>query len=173
MTIEQKKEALRNAASKELSSVYDLYKWKKVTGSENLFVLSGECGSEVRKAYLAGCEDAWGGEIFIDYNPEEDIVGIYIKDRPIQEKFKDDLMVLVEKYAPFKMQLSFDKDLSPLLSRTEKVEPQNFSRFFEEFKKFAMRGNVIDLAIGVVIGSAFSKITSSLVNDLIMPFFAV
>lgn len=135
MTIEQKKEALRNAASKELSSVYDLYKWKKVTGSENLFVLSGECGSEVRKAYLAGCEDAWGGEIFIDYNPAEDIVGIYIKDRPIQEKFKDDLMVLVEKYAPFKMQLSFDKDLSPLLSRTEKVEPQNFSKFFKEFKK--------------------------------------
>ena len=44
-------------------------------------------------------------------------------------------MVLVEKYAPFKMQLSFDKDLSPLLSRTEKVEPQNFSKFFEEFKK--------------------------------------
>lgn len=42
MTIEQKKEALRNAASKELSSVYDLYKWKKVKGSEKLFVLSGE-----------------------------------------------------------------------------------------------------------------------------------
>ena len=46
MTIEQKKEALRNAASKELSSVYDLYKWKKVKGSEKLFVLSGECGSD-------------------------------------------------------------------------------------------------------------------------------
>ena len=35
--------------------------------------------------------------------------------------------------------------------------------FFEEFKKFAMRGNVIDLAVGVVIGGAFGKITSSLV----------
>ena len=44
--------------------------------------------------------------------------------------------------------------------------------FFEEFKKFALRGNVIDMAIGVVIGSAFSKITSSLVNDVIMPLFA-
>ena len=135
MNSEQKKEALRNAASEELSSVYDLYKWKKVKGSENLFVLSGECGSEVRKAYLAGCEDAWGGEIYIDYNPTKDIVGIYIKDRPIQEKFKDDLIMLVEKHAPFKMQLSFDKDLSPLLSRTEKVEPQNFSEFFGEFRK--------------------------------------
>lgn len=45
--------------------------------------------------------------------------------------------------------------------------------FLEEFKKFALRGNVIDMAIGVVIGSAFSKITSSLVNDCIMPFFAM
>ena len=45
--------------------------------------------------------------------------------------------------------------------------------FLEEFKKFALRGNVIDMAIGVVIGSAFSKITSSLVNDVIMPFFAL
>ena len=45
--------------------------------------------------------------------------------------------------------------------------------FLDEFKKFVLRGNVIDMAIGVVIGSAFSKITSSLVNDLIMPFFAM
>ena len=39
----------------------------------------------------------------------------------------------------------------------------------EEFKKFAMRGNVVDLAIGVVIGAAFGKIVDSVVNDLIMP----
>ncbi|WP_338471770.1 large conductance mechanosensitive channel protein MscL [Niallia sp. XMNu-256] len=38
-----------------------------------------------------------------------------------------------------------------------------------EFKKFAMKGNVIDLAVGVVIGGAFGKIVTSLVNDLIMP----
>jgi large conductance mechanosensitive channel len=38
-----------------------------------------------------------------------------------------------------------------------------------EFKKFAMRGNVIDLAIGVVIGGAFGKIATSLVNDVLMP----
>ena len=42
-------------------------------------------------------------------------------------------------------------------------------KFFEEFKKFAMRGNVIDLAVGVVVGGAFGKITNSLVNDIIMP----
>lgn len=39
----------------------------------------------------------------------------------------------------------------------------------QEFKKFAMRGNVVDLAIGVIIGVAFGKIVDSLVNDIIMP----
>ena len=39
----------------------------------------------------------------------------------------------------------------------------------EEFKKFAMRGNVVDMAVGIVIGGAFGKIVSSLVNDVIMP----
>lgn len=41
--------------------------------------------------------------------------------------------------------------------------------FFKEFKDFAMRGNVIDMAVGVVIGGAFGKIVSSLVADVIMP----
>ena len=40
---------------------------------------------------------------------------------------------------------------------------------FEEFKKFAMRGNVVDLAIGVIIGAAFGAIVNSLVSDIIMP----
>ncbi len=39
----------------------------------------------------------------------------------------------------------------------------------EEFKKFAMRGNVVDLAVGVVIGAAFGAIVASLVADIIMP----
>lgn len=41
--------------------------------------------------------------------------------------------------------------------------------FISEFKEFALRGNVIDLAVGVVIGGAFGKIVSSLVNDVVMP----
>ncbi|AFD07602.1 large-conductance mechanosensitive channel protein MscL [Solitalea canadensis] len=41
--------------------------------------------------------------------------------------------------------------------------------FIKEFKEFAMRGNVIDLAVGVVIGGAFGKIVTSLVDDIIMP----
>ena len=46
-------------------------------------------------------------------------------------------------------------------------------KFFEEFKTFAMRGNVIDLAVGVVIGGAFGKITTSIVNDIIMPLISM
>ena len=45
-------------------------------------------------------------------------------------------------------------------------------KLIEEFKKFIMRGNVLDMAIGVVIATAFGKITSSLVNDLLMPFIS-
>ncbi|MHB8471592.1 MAG: large conductance mechanosensitive channel protein MscL [Gammaproteobacteria bacterium] len=39
----------------------------------------------------------------------------------------------------------------------------------EEFKKFAMRGNVVDMAVGIIIGGAFGKIVTSLVNDVVMP----
>lgn len=46
-------------------------------------------------------------------------------------------------------------------------------KFFGEFKEFAMRGNVLDMAIGVVIGGAFGKITNSLVNDIIMPLISM
>lgn len=45
-------------------------------------------------------------------------------------------------------------------------------KFFAEFKEFAMKGNVVDMAIGVVIGGAFGKITTSLVNDVIMPLIS-
>ena len=45
-------------------------------------------------------------------------------------------------------------------------------QFFSEFKTFIARGNVMDLAVGVIIGGAFSSITNSLVNDIIMPVFS-
>ncbi len=44
-------------------------------------------------------------------------------------------------------------------------------KFLQEFKEFAMRGNVIDMAVGIVIGGAFTGIVNSLVNDLITPLF--
>ena len=43
----------------------------------------------------------------------------------------------------------------------------------KEFKEFAMKGNIVDLAIGVVIGGAFQKIVTSLVEDLIMPCISI
>lgn len=46
-------------------------------------------------------------------------------------------------------------------------------KFLNEFKEFAMRGNVLDMAIGVVLGSAFGKITTSLVNDVFMPLIGL
>jgi large conductance mechanosensitive channel len=43
------------------------------------------------------------------------------------------------------------------------------SNFIQEFKAFAMKGNVVDMAVGVIIGGAFGKIVSSVVADIIMP----
>lgn len=47
------------------------------------------------------------------------------------------------------------------------------SGFFAEFKKFVMRGNVIDLAVGVIIGGAFQTIVNSLVNDIVTPLLGI
>ncbi|HOM02441.1 MAG TPA: large-conductance mechanosensitive channel protein MscL [Acetivibrio sp.] len=44
---------------------------------------------------------------------------------------------------------------------------------YNEFKKFALKGNVVDLAIGVIIGGAFGKIVSSLVDDIVMPLLGI
>ena len=46
-------------------------------------------------------------------------------------------------------------------------------KFFQEFKEFAMRGNVLDMAVGVILGGAFGKITTSLVNDVFMPLIGM
>ena len=45
-------------------------------------------------------------------------------------------------------------------------------KFFNEFKEFAMKGNMIDLAVGLVVGTAFTSVVKSIVDDLIMPAFA-
>ena len=46
-------------------------------------------------------------------------------------------------------------------------------KFMEEFKQFIARGNVMDMAVGVIIGGAFSTITTSLVNDIVMPILGI
>jgi len=57
-----------------------------------------------------------------------------------------------------------------LLSGLTFESPWNYTvLMFKEFKEFAVKGNVIDLAVGVIIGAAFGKIISSLVSDIIMP----
>jgi large conductance mechanosensitive channel len=45
--------------------------------------------------------------------------------------------------------------------------------FFAEFKEFALKGNVMDMAVGVIIGGAFGKIVTSLVNDILMPIIGI
>ncbi|MBQ9922789.1 MAG: large-conductance mechanosensitive channel protein MscL, partial [Clostridia bacterium] len=47
------------------------------------------------------------------------------------------------------------------------------AKFLQDFKKFAMKGNIIDMAVGVIIGGAFGKIVTSLVNDVIMPSIGI
>jgi large conductance mechanosensitive channel len=47
------------------------------------------------------------------------------------------------------------------------------SNFLNDFKAFAMRGNVVDMAVGVIIGGAFGKIVSSIVDDILMPLIGV
>ncbi len=46
-------------------------------------------------------------------------------------------------------------------------------KFIEEFKEFALKGNVMDMAVGVIIGGAFGKIVTSLVNDVFMPIIGI
>lgn len=46
-------------------------------------------------------------------------------------------------------------------------------KFFDEFKEFISRGNVMDMAVGIIVGSAFTAIVTSLVNDLIMPLVGI
>ncbi len=52
------------------------------------------------------------------------------------------------------------------------IKEQSFS-FLKEFKAFALQGNVVDLAVGIIIGAAFNSLIQSLVKDLIMPFFGL
>jgi large conductance mechanosensitive channel len=61
--------------------------------------------------------------------------------------------------------------LQPLLCRDSELKEngRELMSMMSEFKSFAMRGNVIDMAVGIVIGGAFGKIVSSFVNDVLMP----
>jgi large conductance mechanosensitive channel len=62
---------------------------------------------------------------------------------------------------------------NPAISGTTKAATRAATTLVDEFKAFAFKGNVIDLAVGVIIGSAFAKIVDSLVKHLIMPLLGV
>lgn len=59
------------------------------------------------------------------------------------------------------------------LKKNTKNAQKKFKNLTSEFKNFIARGNVIDLAVGVIIGSAFSKIISSIVDDILMPLLGI
>ncbi len=61
----------------------------------------------------------------------------------------------------------------PISRFTSRVPTQKALSLFDEFKKFAFKGNVVDLAIGVIIGAAFGAIVKSLVDDIIMPLIGL
>lgn len=65
-----------------------------------------------------------------------------------------------------------EKEGKDYLAEAAKYQ-KSVKNFFQEFRDFAMKGNVIDLAVGVIIGGAFNTIITSLVNDVIMPLLGI
>ena len=135
MTIEEKNEALYNAVNSAWNDAFFEWDPLELEGEPNVFIMGEKNPEKGFIFYLAGCRDTYGGYIWVEYEPEKDMVGIYIKDRPIQSKFKEDLKTLFEKHSPFNMKVSYECESIPIISRKEKVEPKDFLQFFREFKK--------------------------------------
>ena len=62
---------------------------------------------------------------------------------------------------------------SAQLSTSQNKKVFLMGKFLHDFKEFALKGNVVDMAVGVIVGGAFGKIVSSLVNDILMPVFSI
>ena len=139
-TSELKLEALRKAVSSAWGNAFDGWEWDESEDKPGLFVLGDPTQDHGYTFFLAGFEDGYGGWVYsgwiwIEYEPKKDIVGVYIKNGPIQAKFKDDLKAVFEKHAPFGMQLSFERQTTPIISRKEKVESKDLLQFFKDFRK--------------------------------------
>ena len=135
MTSEQKMDALYRVVNSAWDDAFDGWDWDEIEEKPGVFIIGEPTNENGFTFFLAGCRDTYGGWIWVEYEPEKDIVGIYIKDRPIQAKFKDDLKYLFEKHSPFNMKVSFERQTTPVVSRKEKVEPKDFLKFFKEFRK--------------------------------------
>ena len=135
MTTEQKMDALYKAVNSAWDDAFDGWEWDESKDKPGVFVLGEPSNENGFTFFLAGCRDTYGGWIWIEYEREKDVVGVYIKDRPIQAKFKEDLQSLFEKHAPFGMKLSFEQGATPIISRKEKVEVKDLPKFFKDFRE--------------------------------------
>lgn len=135
MTKEQKLEALFKAVNKSWKGAFDGWEWASCDEESQRYLLGEPMTFWGFAFFLTGCEDIYGGVIWLEYEPEKDLVGIYVKDRAIHPKFKDDMKALFEKHAPFGMKVSFGEKDIPILSREEKVAPKDLVKFFDEFKE--------------------------------------
>mgnify|MGYP003532320926 FL=1 len=71
------------------------------------------------------------------------------------------------------VETALKKDMENKLKKELQKELKKGSGFMNEFKKFISRGNVIDLAVGVIVGSSFTAIVNSLVNNIITPLITL
>ena len=134
MTTEEKLDALYEAVNKAWDGVFEGLDWIETEENSNRFMLGEDTTEHFFCFFLAGCRDTYGGWIWVEYAPEENKVGIYIKDRPIQPYLKDDLKNLFEKHAPFGMEVVYEKESTPIIRREETVLPENLEDFFAQFK---------------------------------------
>jgi hypothetical protein len=133
MTNEEKVELLFTAANKSWNNAFEGWECSEIKGKSKRFLL-GENKPQYGFAFFIGAnEDMYNGIIWIEYAPEKDMVELYIKGRPIQEKFKEDFKALFEKYSPFGMTVSYSRN-NPVFAKKAKVEPADIPAFFNDFK---------------------------------------
>jgi len=90
----------------------------------------------------------------------------------VKEEIKKDVKAIEKDLAQFEKSVGVDlKKVGSNINPEPPKKSNFFKRFALEFQKFINRGNVIDLAVGIIIGGAFSKIVNSFVNDIFMPIF--
>ena len=133
MECEKKLDCLYAAVNKAWNNAFDGWEWIEIEGKHNVFML-GESEPYDFAYFISANEEMYNGMIWIEYAPEKDMVGVYIKGEPIQTKFKEDFKSLFEKYSPFGMKVSYKRS-TPVFSRKEKVEPSGLYAFFNDFKK--------------------------------------
>ena len=134
MTVEQKLDVLYNAVNKAWENAFDGWEWITDDSNPNKYILGDTTKENGFLFFLAGCLDTYGGWIWIEYEPQNDIVGIYIKNRPIQPELKEDLAILFEKHSPFNMKVMYEDISTPIISRVEKVQPKFLLNYFNEFR---------------------------------------